>query len=75
MTSKRRLRRKQCGCKKRHKTAYGAQIELWIIRKRYGHQGQMGVYRCRFAITITSGIHQGVTGSVQVTGGGDEQRI
>ncbi|EAA8653945.1 hypothetical protein IOZ78_000817 [Salmonella enterica] len=39
---------KQCGCKKRHKTADGAQIELWIIRKRYGHQGQMGVYRCPF---------------------------
>ncbi|ECQ4329842.1 hypothetical protein FY725_21905 [Salmonella enterica] len=48
MTSKHRLRRKQCGCKKRHKTADGAQIELWIIRKRYGHQGQMGVYRCPF---------------------------
>ncbi|SQI23336.1 Uncharacterised protein [Salmonella enterica subsp. arizonae] len=75
MTSKRRLRRKQCGCKKRHKTADCAQIELWIIRKRYGHQGRWAFTAVRSAITTTSGIHQGVTASVQVMGGGNEQRI
>ncbi len=41
MTSKRRLRRKQCGCKKRHKTAYGAQIELWIILRTSGADGRL----------------------------------
>lgn len=48
MASKRRQRRKQCTGKNRHPTADGAQIELYLIRKRYGHQGQMGIYRCPF---------------------------
>ncbi|EAP0942965.1 hypothetical protein B7802_07380 [Salmonella enterica] len=48
MASKRRLRRKQCGRKRCHKTAADACIELRLIKLKYGHQGQIGVYRCPF---------------------------
>lgn len=48
MASKRRLRRKQCAGKNRHKTHEAALIEIRMIRKRYGHQGQVNPYRCPF---------------------------
>lgn len=75
MTSKRRLRRKLCGCKKDirmltvHRLNSGLFVSVTDIRGRWAFSA------ARSAITITSGIHQDVTGLVQVMGGGNEQRI
>lgn len=66
MSSKRRLRRKQCAGKKRHKTADGAMVEIKIIRQRFGHQGQIA-RDARGATCITSAIRLVETGSVQDT--------
>lgn len=48
MASKRRLRRKQCTGKNRHKDFAGAMIEVRLIKRRYDHQGQIQPYRCQF---------------------------
>ncbi|MGE9549901.1 hypothetical protein ACQPT2_01500 [Erwinia amylovora] len=46
MASKRLLRRRQCGQKRKRKTAAGALVELSIIKRRFGDRGQMVIYPC-----------------------------
>ena len=48
MSSKRRLRRKQCLHKNRHKSAQAATFEIIAILKRHGHRGHICPYRCPF---------------------------
>jgi hypothetical protein len=49
MSSKRRVRRKQCAAKVRHATAESASIALVKLRRRPDFNGgRLGVYRCRF---------------------------
>lgn len=75
MTSKRRLRRKQCGCKKDIKQLTVHRLNSGLFVNVTDIWGRWAFTAVSSAITITSGIHQGVMGSVQVTGSGDEQRI
>lgn len=75
MTSKRRLRRKQCGCKKDIKLLTVHRLNSGLFVSVTGIRDRWAFTAVRSAITITSGIYQGVTGSVQAMGGGDEQRI
>ncbi|RYM66295.1 hypothetical protein BSR03_01515 [Serratia proteamaculans] len=48
MASKRRLRRKQCEGKRRHKNFDCAMKEIRLLHQRHGHQGQLQPYRCPF---------------------------
>lgn len=62
MSSKRRLRRKQCLHKNRHKCARDAGREIIAMRRRYGHQGQLSVYRCPFCSMYHVGHTPGMNG-------------
>lgn len=46
MSSKRRLRRRQCESKVKHETLQQAWGAIRSMEKKRGHQGQMTVYRC-----------------------------
>lgn len=48
MSSKRRLRRNQCGRKNRHKTVENAMFEVRYIRKINPGTPRLNVYRCQF---------------------------
>lgn len=48
MSSKRRLRRKSCEGKNRHKTVDGAMVEIRYIRKIAPGTPRLDVYRCGF---------------------------
>ena len=47
MASKRRIRRKQCGNKQRHRTQVEAVAHIIGLRRK-GEKGNMQSYRCRF---------------------------
>jgi hypothetical protein len=48
MASKRRIRRNQCGKKKRYSTEQAARHAIWVLSKTAGPIGYMNVYRCGF---------------------------
>lgn len=48
MASKRRVRRKSCEKKVRHKTSHAAHLALKKTVKLHGYSGPMNVYECSF---------------------------
>ncbi|ENC2022835.1 hypothetical protein ABKE32_000460 [Escherichia albertii] len=48
MSSKRNLRRKQCGAKIRYASAEEAVAAIRILHRKKGHQGHIHNYRCPF---------------------------
>ena len=48
MSSKRRLRRRSCGIKVRHKTAQKAYVQIISLRRSGKCSGSLAVYHCKF---------------------------
>lgn len=48
MSSKRRVRRKQCSGKVRHSDIRAAKRALFLLTRSKGYTGHMNTYRCRF---------------------------
>lgn len=57
MASKRRIRRKKCGSKRRYLTAQDALAGMHKLHRAKGYQGFMDVYRCEFCNGYHFGHH------------------